>query len=211
MNNTVLLVAGGGLGVVLLGIALWIGLRDKKKHSGGKKDEKANLTKESLEKMAREDVDRIFNDEFREELRNMGRLHFQKVVSENAMFLKEDLRLTSSQLNEYLKAEVTKHLQDSFAGYDQSLGDAKELAIQAVEKITTSLEEQRLALTSKLEEDVEIRKAQIIEEFQTRLADIVNHYLLAAVGEQVDLSAQLEYILGELQKNKNAIVEDLAR
>lgn len=139
----------------------------------------------------------------------MGRLHFQKIVTENAMFLKEDLRITSSELNQYLKAEVTKHLQESFAGYDQSLGDAKELALSSVEKITASLEEQRAALTSGLEADVIARKKQIMDEFEKNMADVVNHYLVAAVGEQVDLNAQLQYILQELQKNKQAIIEDL--
>ena len=203
----ILIFAGGGLGLLILAGVLVMVLRDKKKNQKSGTDHA--VTKESLEQRAQEDVDHIFNDEFREELRNMGRLHFQKVVSENAMFLKEDLRLTSSQLNEYLKAEVTKHLQDSFAGYDQSLGDAKQLAISAVENITSTLEEQRLALTSKLEEDVTARKEQMVADFQERMADVVNHYLLAAVGNQVDLSQQLDYILGELKTNQKAIQEDM--
>jgi len=41
-------------------------------------------------------------------LRNRGRLHFEKIIGENAMFLQQDLRLTTSQLNEYMKAEITK-------------------------------------------------------------------------------------------------------
>jgi hypothetical protein len=203
-NSTILILAGGLVGLLLVVAGLVLYAR-----SGAKETKKANLSRDSLEKMAREDVDHIFNDDFREELRNMGRLHFQKVVSENAMFLKEDLRLTSSQLNEYLKAEVTKHLQESFAGYDQSLGDAKEMALSSVQKITDSLEEQRAALTSGLEADVAARKEQIMAEFEKNMAEVVNHYLVAAVGEQVDLNAQLQYILQELQKNKQAIIEDL--
>lgn len=202
-NSTILILGGGVLGLLLVVAGLVLYAR------GGKATKKANLSRDSLEKMAREDVDHIFNDDFREELRNMGRLHFQKIVSENAMFLKEDLRLTSSQLNEYLKAEVTKHLQESFAGYDQSLGDAKEMALSSVQKITDSLEEQRAALTSGLEADVAARKEQIMAEFEKNMAEVVNHYLVAAVGEQVDLNAQLQYILQELQKNKQAIIEDL--
>lgn len=203
-NSTILILAGGGLGLLLVITGVFLYAR-----SSHKAVKKAELTKQSLERMAREDVDHIFNEEFREELRNMGRLHFQKIVTENAMFLKEDLRITSSELNQYLKAEVTKHLQESFAGYDQSLGDAKELALSSVEKITASLEEQRAALTSGLEADVVARKKQIMDEFEKNMADVVNHYLVAAVGEQVDLNAQLQYILQELQKNKQAIIEDL--
>jgi hypothetical protein len=72
--------------------------------TGGKKKGNDNA---DIEKAAEEDVEHIFNDTFREELRNRGRLHFEKIISENAMFLQQDLRLTTSQLNEYMKEEIT--------------------------------------------------------------------------------------------------------
>jgi hypothetical protein len=45
--------------------------------------------------------------------------------------------------------------------------------------------------------------------FEKNMADIVNHYVLAAIGNQIDLNDQLEYIIGELQTNKDAILEDI--
>ena len=41
------------------------------------------------------------------------------------------------------------------------------------------------------------------------MADVVNHYVLAAIGNQIDLNDQLEYILGELEANKKYILEDV--
>jgi hypothetical protein len=41
------------------------------------------------------------------------------------------------------------------------------------------------------------------------MADIVNHYVLAAIGNQISLEDQLEFILAELERNKSAIVEDI--
>src|SRR5690242_17797907 len=78
-------------------------------------------------KAAEDDVERIFNSEFREELRNRGRLHFEKIINENAMFLQQDLRLTTAQLNEYMKAEMTRNLQEAFNKYEQAITDAKQL------------------------------------------------------------------------------------
>jgi len=205
MDSTIILYSGIGIGGLLLIVAGALVIRGQVM----RRQKSQKITKESIEKMAREDVDHIFNDEFREELRNMGRLHFQKVVSENAMFLKEDLRLTSSQLNEFLKAEVTRHLEDSFQGYDQSLADAKNLAVEAVQKITNGLEEQHHKLTTELEAAADARKNQIIEDFQQNMTDIVNHYLLAAVGSQVDLNSQFDFILTELKRNQAEIEEDL--
>src|SRR5580765_5500684 len=73
--------------------------------------------------LAEHDIEHIFNDEFREELRNRGRLHFEKIIGENAMFLQQDLRLTTSQLNEYMKAEITRTLQEEFSKYEESITD----------------------------------------------------------------------------------------
>jgi hypothetical protein len=87
-----------------------------------------------LEKNADNDVEHIFNNEFREELRNRGRLHFEKIIGENAMFLQQDLRQTTSQLNDYMRAEITRTLQDEFKKYEQSIVDAKQLALDSIEK-----------------------------------------------------------------------------
>src|SRR4030088_3528970 len=90
---------------------------------GGKKQPQGDYIKG-----AEEDVEHIFNTEFREELRNRGRLHFEKIIGDNAMFLQQDLRLTTSQLNEYMKTEITRKLQEEFDKYEQSIMDAKQLA-----------------------------------------------------------------------------------
>jgi hypothetical protein len=97
---------------------IWLAV---KVSSVGPKKKKAG----DIEKAAEEDVEHIFNDTFREELRNRGRLHFEKIISENAMFLQQDLRLTTSQLNEYMKDEITRNLKEEFAKYEQSIYSTK--------------------------------------------------------------------------------------
>jgi hypothetical protein len=41
------------------------------------------------------------------------------------------------------------------------------------------------------------------------MTEVVNHYLVAAIGEEIDLTDQLEYIIANLEANKKAIVEDI--
>jgi NADH dehydrogenase/NADH:ubiquinone oxidoreductase subunit G len=164
---------------------------------------------DSFEEAADHDVEHIFNDDFREELRNRGRLHFEKIIGENAMFLQQDLRLTTSELNEYMKGEITKKLKDEFAKYEQSIMDAKELAIQSIQKTNDAIDEQRKVLGQQVQQELTAEKKQLIEHFESNMADIVNHYVLAAVGNQIDLSDQLDYILADLEANKKAIIEDI--
>lgn len=165
---------------------------------------------ESVEKAADQDVEHIFNETFREELRNRGRLHFEKIISENAMFLQQDLRLTTSQLNEYMKGEITRTLQEEFKKYEQSITDAKQLAIEALQKTNDVIDEQRASMADQLEKEVEGEKSRLVAQFEKNMAMVVNHYVLAAIGEQIDLSDQLEYILNDLETNKQAILEDIA-
>ncbi len=166
---------------------------------------------ETYSAAASRDVEHIFNDEFREELRNRGRLYFEKIIGENAMFLQQDLRLTTSQLNEYMKAEITRTLQEEFAKYEKSIADAKQLAVESIEKTQKAIEQQRQILQDQLQKEVAEEKTHLIERFEQNMAEIVNHYVLAAVGNQIDLSDQLDYILSELQENKQAIIEDVKR
>ncbi len=158
---------------------------------------------------AEKDIEHLFNDEFRQELRNRGRLHFEKIIGENAMFLQQDLRLTTSQLNEYMKAEITRKLQEEFAKYEESITDAKQLAMDSINKTQAAIEQQRQNMSKQLNEEIDAEKQRRIKHFDDNMADIVNHYVMAAIGNQIDLNDQLEYIIGELQANKDAILKDI--
>jgi hypothetical protein len=174
------------------------------------KDKKSQLPA-GLEQSADKDVEHIFNDEFREELRNRGRLHFEKIIGENAMFLQQDLRQTTSQLNDYMRSEITRTLQEEFKKYEQSIVDAKQLAIDSIEKTITTIEQQRQLLEQQLETQSQAQKDHILGAFEKEMAGIINHDVLRAIGNQIDLSDQLDYILAELEANKAAIIEDVKR
>lgn len=188
----------------LCGVVLWALLKPESKA----KPKSKNALEDYSDK-AKSDVEHIFNDEFREELRNRGRLHFEKIISENAMFLQQDLRLTTSQLNEFMKNEISKVLKDEFSKYEESINDAKQLAIDSIQKTQDTIEQQRELLTQQLNEQLATEKSRSLSRFETHMADIVNHYVLEAVGEQIDLSEQLEFILSQMERNKEAIIKDI--
>lgn len=201
MNTGGLILVVGSL-LSAAGAFIWLSF----KLAGGQK--KADV---ALEQAAQEDVQHIFNEEFREELRNRGRLHFEKIIGENAMFLQQDLRQTTSQLNDYMRAEITRTLQDEFKKYEQSIADAKQLAIGSIEKTIQTIEQQRAFLEQQLATQAQAQKEEVLKRFETEMAGIINHYILYAIGNQIDLSDQLDYILAELEANKKDILEDIRR
>ena len=190
------LVAGGG-------VFIWLILRgDKTVQSGRDIDNQMTAT-------AKVGVDKIFDEEFREELRNRGRLHFEKIIGENAMFLQQDLRLTTTQLNEYMKTEIKRTLQSEFSKYEESITTAKDLALESIEKTQAVIEQQRLVLEKQMNDEAAAEKARMLSSFEKNMADIVNHYILEAIGNEIDLTVQLDYIFGYLEENKQAIMEDI--
>ncbi len=195
------------LGSVAIGF-IWIAVRLKSGNVATTNQVQADPSS-SLEKLAKEDVDHVFNEQFREELRNRGLLHFEKIIGDNAMFLQQDLRLTTSQLNDYMKTEITRKLQGEFEKYERSIMDAKQLAIESIQKTNTAIDEQRAVMGQQLQAQVEVEKKQIIARFESNMADVVNHYVLEAIGNQIDLNDQLEYILADLEANKKAIIGDI--
>lgn len=209
-----LLISGGALAAIAA--ILYFEWRGQHKKPATQKAAIAKTTEASgpiqtLGQTAKEDIEHIFNDDFREELRNRGRLHFEKIIGENAMFLQQDLRQTTTELNEYMRTEITRTLQIEFKKYEQSITDAKQLALDSIEKTVTTIEQQRLLLESQMENQAEAQRNQTIARFEAQMAGIINHYVMQAIGNQIDLSDQLEFILGELQSNKAAIIEDIRR
>jgi len=198
-----LVVILGGLGSAGIGF-IWLAVRLNQVSSAARPRQS-----ESIEETADQDVEHVFNKEFREELRNRGRLHFEKIIGENAMFLQQDLRLTTSQLNEYMKTEITRKLKEEFDKYEESITDAKQLAIESIQKTNTAIDDQRKVLSQQVQEEISAEKQVRLQRFEANMADIINHYVLAAIGNQIDLNDQLEYILADLEANKQAIIEDI--
>ena len=125
------------------------------------------------------------------------------------MFLQQDLRQTTTQLNDYMRAEITRTLQEEFKKYEQSIVDAKQIALDSIEKTVTTIEQQRQLMETQMQTQAQAQRNQIIARFEAQMAAVINHYLMQAIGNQIDLTDQLEFILTELENNKIAIIEDI--
>jgi len=201
----------GGFAVVLVGMVM-IGVQLRRLGGNGGKTDKPKLDKDGhpiFNDKALEESESLFNKEFHEELRNRGRLHFEQVVNENAMFLKQDLDMTIAEMNEYLKKTITAKLDQEFADYAKAMKEAQELAIASLQKSANAVEEQRKLMIQTLEKDRADREALLIKTYEENMSKIVEHYILEALGDQFDLKAQLPFIITQMEANKAKIVEDM--
>ena len=195
---------GIGLSVAVLVILLYFLWPRRKKTSSV-----SPITTPDLASIAEKKSMEVFNDTFREELRNRGRLHFEKVINENALFLQQDLRLTTNELNTFMKDEIQKVLKDEFSKYEASITSARDIALESIKKTQEVIDQQRAQLEKQMNDQAAEEKQRLIDRFETNMADILNHYILDAIGGEIDLTDQLEYIFQNLEENKKAILEDV--
>ncbi len=154
-------------------------------------------------------INSVFDEDFRQELKNRGKLHFEKIINDNATFLKQDLELTTTQIHAYLKDIITKNLDVEFKGYKDTIEYAKQMAVESIKKTQVVLEDQRKALIEEISKQFASEKKVLMQNFQDNMAEIVNNYLLKAVGRHINLNDQLEFIITDLETNKAAMLEDI--
>ena len=203
----------GSLAAVFIGFVWIIVDLSKLQAGGGTPDKHAGKNATELDsaydQLAENEVEHLFNNEFREELRNRGRLKFEKIIDENAMFLKQDLDMTISQLNEYMKKEIGAKLDTEFTQYAKAMKEAQELALAKLQETAEDVEAQRAALGEALEKAVAEREAALVQAYDANMAKVVEHYVLQALGDQFELKDQLPYIIKQMEENKQDIMEDM--
>ena len=168
---------GIGLSVAVL-VILFYSLWPRRK----KTSSVSPITTPDLASIAEKKSMEVFNDTFREELRNRGRLHFEKVINENALFLQQDLRLTTNELNTFMKDEIQKVLKDEFSKYEASITSARDIALESIKKTQEVIDQQRAQLEKQMNDQAAEEKQRLIDRFETNMADILNHYILDAIG-----------------------------
>jgi len=168
-----------------------------------------NRQRGQYEQSVNDVVNAVFDDDFREELKNRGKLHFETILNDNAMFLKQDLELTTTQIHDYLKDQINKNLTDEFKNYRETIEFAKNQAVETIKKTQKVLEDQQKVLIDEIAKQFESEKKILIDNFQNNMAEVVNNYLLKAVGGHINLNDQLEAIITDLEANKKDISEDI--
>ena len=128
-------------------------------------------------------------------------------MSQNAMFLKQDLELTVTQLGDYMKEQVNARLESEFGTYVQAMKDAQELALKTLQSTAAEVETERKAVLEELKKEAEDRRAA----FQKEIADHEEALKQEAAARQAafdqELTAHKEALLKDFEANMARIVE----
>lgn len=134
-----------------------------------------------------------------------------KSLTDNAQSLQDQYK----QLGETVQARMAEQEATLTAVIEQNkarvvaMQTAQDAALQALTQSTETLRQQQQQLAASLDKNIAEQQALIIDVFETNMARIIEHYLLGALGDQYDLSAQLPSIIKQMEQNKQAIMDDM--
>jgi hypothetical protein len=141
--------------------------------------------------------------------------HSQDVVLQS---LKESAQTAQDQ-TKLLNAALQKSINDQEAAMKMVLEEnqarvtatqtAQDAALKTLDSSAKALEEQHQQLSQLLQKTVTDQEAMLVNVFQDNMAQIIEHYLLGALGDQFDMKAQLPSIIKQMDANKQAMMDDM--
>lgn len=184
---------------------------------------------------AAEDKQQLFDDYFREELRNHGRWYFDKVIKENGDLFSKDLETIIDQVNVDLKEHVSRHLENAiadinaslkahvtsqmeaqFATYSRTMQEAQDLALKNMTDGSNELKTQYGELSNLLKSNIADQNAMMHSAFeehkvQLQAMDNAQNASLQALNQSTE-RLQQQYVQigqlldGQIQKQQDMII-----
>jgi hypothetical protein len=87
--------------------------------------------------------------------------------------------------------------------------DAQDAALQVLNASAQALGQQYQQLSATLQQSVLDQKTMLVGAFESNMAQVIEHYLLGALGDQYDMKAQLPLIIKQMEANKQAMMDDM--
>lgn len=198
-------------------------------------DDNATLFKKDLDETinkVNEDLDRHITERLDATLAQISariseQLNEQFVEYGKAMKDAEDSALRSmstraqalegqfQQLSEKLERTVGEQEQTLTKIFEDNMGrvgtmrEAQESALQSLTQTVQAMESQYQQINEMIQKRIVEQQAVMINMFEQNMAQVIEHYLLEALGDQYDLKAQLPSIIKQMEENKQAMVDDI--
>lgn len=152
---------------------------------------------------------KVFSDVDLAEIQKAAQSQLQSAAAEAAQRLQKSLNNSVDQVAADINDTLSTNLSAEFEKYQVSLSALRDQTIEQFGKIQQELDHKRVELTEHLERQVAAEQEKRLAHFDERINDVVTSYIAESLGNQVDLGAQTDYILGTLEANKEQIKKDI--
>lgn len=128
---------------------------------------------------------------------------------ESAERLQKTLNNTVDQMSVNINDMTSNQLTGEFEKYQVSLQALRDQTITEFTKIQKELDKRKVQLLEHMDHEVAEDRAKRVDDFNSKINDVVASYLTECLGNQVDLGAQSNYIFASLQAHKDDIKKDI--
>ncbi|MGH7196852.1 MAG: hypothetical protein ACREGJ_03775 [Candidatus Saccharimonadales bacterium] len=132
-----------------------------------------------------------------------------QTVHDEAQRLQQSVAKQVDQLVAQVNETTTAAISQEFEKYQISLQGLRDQSIEQFSQLQQELDQRRDQLLAELDKEVAKERERRLNQFDERLNSVVASYVAESLGNQVDLGAQMSYILQSLQKRKEDIKRDM--
>jgi len=153
----------------------------------------------------------LFDENFRNELRERGISRFERTLDQNATFLQQDLHTIGEDVTEFIKERAGDILKEEFGEQKKAIVAAQQHLSQTFLQVDTAIQQQQKEISAQYLKELQAEKERRLQDFSTNMADIVTKHVEQTLSAHMDIGQQMKYILSNLEANKQAIIEDIKR
>lgn len=155
------------------------------------------------------DTNKIFSETDMTDIQDRAHKQLEDITDQAAVRLRQSLNNTVDQMAARLNDMTENNISQEFEKYQVSLQALREQSIEEFSKLQRELNDRKVQLTEQLDKKIVDEFTARMDQFNTRLSDVVVSYLAESLGNQVDLGAQTTYILQALEAHKENIKKDI--
>lgn len=145
----------------------------------------------------------------REKMLVTARAHYESVLNQSMKDLQKNLENTTASLHSQLEKVSGEIVSDEMKRYRASLVTLLDHTVTVSNDAQKAVTDHRDELKGKLAEEITAEKQRLMERIDTKLADAVSSFLVDALGHDVDLGAQTNYLLATLDQHKDELKEGI--
>ncbi len=182
-------------------------------------DLKEHVTKQLDEAIA--EIDKDLKEHTTRQLENQFEEYSKslKQAQDDALGTVVESSKKLQEQHDELRKRLEKNVEDQQAllhnAFDENkaqivaMKDAQESALQWLNQSAQAMHTQYELISSTLQKNVADQQNMLVGAFEDNMTNIIEHYLLGALGDQYDLKEQMPAIIKQMEENKQAIADDM--
>jgi len=145
----------------------------------------------------------------REQLLAKAQANFQNVLDRSAAELEHDLQATGGRISKLMEQLGTEIAGKEMERYRAELDDLRKKTEAMLSGAQAELNTHQTDLKAKIAEEAAAEKAQLLAQFDTKLADAVAAFLTETLQHNIDLGSQMGYLTSMLEEHKAELKQEV--